>query len=404
MFREVVAGTTRKELKKFIEQGNIFRQRGKNGRMSIPIPRINLPHIRFGQQNEGVGRGEGDEGDVVGRDPGRKPGDRGASDSPGEGMLVDVDMAYILDAMQQELQLPNPRKRENDTYDEIRIKYNGLSKVGPASLLHKRKTMLQCMKRMSSLGRLNERRYIPGYRDPVPCLIPITEDKRYRQWNEIKIPSSNAVIFFARDISGSMTPFKCDIVSDMSWWIDCWIRRFYERVERCYVLHDTQAKEVDEEKFYKMRMGGGTMCSSALKYITRQMKHRYPPSKWNIYIFYFSDGDNWGGDNEVFCNMIKKQLTPQNISLLGCTQILPWGYNDTLKEAVDKKIADGTFDNRFVRTTGIVQENGAGNQPHFGWRWDDSMPEEARNAAIKNAIKDLLGIDKKQTFGQPVVA
>ena len=48
-----------------------------------------------------------------------------------------------------------------------------------------------------------------------------------KQYNIIKKPSSNAVIFFARDWSGSMDQYKCDIVSDMSWWIDIWIKRFY---------------------------------------------------------------------------------------------------------------------------------------------------------------------------------
>ena len=97
-----------------------------------------------------------------------------------------------------------------------------------------------------------------------------------------------------------MSEYKCDIVSDMAWWVDAWIRRFYKRVERCYIWHDTKAKEVDEETFYNYRYGGGTTCSSALKLITKQFENRYPPDKWNIYILYFSDGDNWGDDNQKF--------------------------------------------------------------------------------------------------------
>ena len=403
MFRQVVSGTTRKELQKHLEQGSIFRQRGKDGKISIPIPRINLPHFNFGEQNEGLGRGEGKEGDVVGTDPGKGKGNgNGADNNPGEGMLVDVQMEYIIEALQQELQLPNLRKKENETFDEVKIKYNGLSKVGPASLLHKRKTMLQCMKRMASMGKLDEMHLLPGMREPIPLLSPVNEDKRFRQWNEIKIPSSNAVIFFARDISGSMGAFKCDVVSDMSWWIDLWIKHFYSRVERCYVVHDTVAKEVDEERFYKMRMGGGTMCSSALKWIAKQLKHRYPPSKWNVYIFYFSDGDNWQGDNETFIKSLRTELTPEQVSLFGLTQILPYGYDQTLKESVDRAIQSGKLDNQFVRTTGIARREHEGNKLHYGYIWDDSMPEEERAVAIKNAIKDLLGQSKQ--FEKPLAA
>lgn len=398
MFRGVVSGATRKELQKHLSNGSIFRQRGDGGKIAIPIPYIDLPRFRFGKQTEGVGRGEGEEGDIVGKDPGKGQGGQGAGDGTSDGLLVDIDMKFILEALKQELELPNLKKKDNDTFDEVKIKYNGLSKVGPASLLHKRKTMLQCMKRMASMGKLHEKHLIPGYLEPVSVLCPITEDKRYRQWNEIKIQSSNAVIFFARDISGSMTSYKCDIVSDMAWWIDLWIKCFYEKVERCYVLHDTQAKEVDEKRFYKMRMGGGTLCSSAMKYIAKQLKHRYPPEKWNVYIFYFSDGDNMFGDNDAFCKIIQKDLPPEKVNLVGITQILPWNYNDTLKSAVDAKIASGYFDNSFVRTTAISNpEKAGGNQAHFGWSWDVSMAEEIRNMAIKNAIKDLLG-NAKQKF------
>ena len=121
--------------------------------------------------------------------------------------------------------------------------------------------MLQALKRMAAGGELDKLHYIPGFSDPVRLITPINSDRRYKQYTEIKVPASNAVIFFARDGSASMDQYKCDIVSDMSWWIDAWIRHFYERVERCYIWHDTVAQEVDEETFYRYRYGGGTKCS-----------------------------------------------------------------------------------------------------------------------------------------------
>jgi len=403
MFRDVVSGETREELKKWIKTGRIFRSRGKRGKISIPIPRIDLPRFIFGNPEEGVGRGEGDPGDVVREEPGRQSGN-GATEDAGDAMLVDINMEFILAALQQELELPNLKAKPNETFEDIRIKYRSISKVGNEALVHKRRTMLQALKRSSAMGLLENKVMIPGIRTPITPILPINDDKRYRQWKEIKIPSSNAVIFFARDISGSMGPFKCDIVSDLTWWIDLWIRYHYEKrlggkVERHYVVHDTQAKEVDEDRFYKMRMGGGTKCSSAFKHIVAQLKHRYPPNMWNIYVFYFSDGDNFGDDNRVVCNLLKNELTPQKVNMFGMTQILPWGYDETVKHAIDKKIADGTLDSEFYRTTAIVrpdqQQSGLGRFG-WGWVWDESMDEESRNQAIKNAIKDLLGKDQKK--------
>jgi uncharacterized sporulation protein YeaH/YhbH (DUF444 family) len=226
---------------------------------------------------------------------------------------------------------------------------------------------------------------------------------RFRTWTEKKIPSSNAVIFFARDISGSMTTYKCEVVSDMSWWIDMWIRQFYDKTQRCYVVHDTRAWEVDEEKFYKFRYGGGTICSSAMKHIAKQLKHRFPPEMWNIYIFYFSDGDNWMDDNEEFIKTIKDDLNSDIVNLVGVTQILPWGDRG-LKEYVDGKIATGVLNNRHVRTAGIDRPN-KDKQGRWGWWWwDETMDEGVRNAAIRHAIKELLSQHNQQSTTNNLLA
>src|SRR6185437_7755567 len=159
---------------------------------------------------------------------------------------------------------------------------------------------------------------------------PINDDIRYRQYTEHRIPSSNALVFFARDWSGSMDDHKCEIVSDMSWWIDQWIRRFYTRTTRVYIGHDSEAQEVGEDKFYKYRYGGGTTCSSALKLIAKLLEHRYPPQQYNIYVFYFSDGENWDTDNEVFIKTIQEDLGPDKVNFIGMTQIQCWNYGYSL--------------------------------------------------------------------------
>lgn len=390
MFRDVVAGTTRKELKKWIKTGRILRRRG--GRtITIPIPRIDLPHFIYGRPAEGVGRGPGQDGEVIGQEPGKGKDGHQAGVDPGDAIEVDIDMEEILKMMQEDWQLPNMLPKPNQTFEEVKIKYNSLSKVGPSSLLHKRKTLLQTLKRMKALGLLTDEHKIllPGHQVPIVPLTPIGDDMRYRQWNEIKVPTSNAVIFFARDISGSMGPFKCDIVSDMCWWIDMWIRQFYDKTERVYVAHDTRAWEVDEETFYKIRMGGGTTCSAALRHIAKQLKHRYPPETWNIYIFYFSDGENWGDDNPRFIKVLKDELGPDKVNLTGITQILPWGDRG-LKEYVDEQIKKGVLDNQYVRTAGIARPEKEKNDRWGWWYWDEHMDEDERNAAIIHAIRELL--------------
>ena len=380
-FRDVVSGKIRKALKKFIKSGQIVRNRGKNGKVSITIPKIDIPHIVYGDSGEGVGRGGGKDGDVIGKDP-QKGNNKGkAGQDEAEGIVINLDLEEVLKFMQEELKLPNLKKKPNETYEETKIKYNNISLIGPESLRHNRRTLMQTLKRQAAEGTLEQLSYVPGLKDPVRILRPINEDKRYRQYNEIKIPSSNALIVFARDGSGSMDATKCDIVSDMAWWIDIWIRRFYDRVDRLYVWHDSMAMEVDEEKFYKYRFGGGTTCSSALKFISKQFENRYPPDKWNIYVFYFTDGENWDDDNKVFVSTLAEEFTPNVVNFTGITQILSSVQDDSVKGYVDNAIKEGVLNEDYVRTVSVGQSQ----------YWNTSMTEEERNKQIMQAIKKLLG-------------
>lgn len=381
-FIDVVSGRLRKALKKFIKSGQIVRSRGKRGKISITIPKIDIPQILYGDGGKGVGRGPGKDGDVI--DKGKKGKGNNAGQEEGEGITVNLDLDTVLKFMQDELELPNLKPKVSETFDEIKIKYNNISLIGPESLRHNRRTFIEALKRQCAEGTANDMRVVPGQRDPVRSITPIKRDKRYRQFREIRIPSSNALIVYARDGSGSMDEQKCEIVSDMAWWIDVWIRKFYKRVDRLYVWHDSQAMEVDEEKFYNYRYGGGTTCSSALKFVAKQFENRYPPQKWNIYVFYFTDGDNWSDDNATFINTLRESFPEKDVNLVGITQILPYSYNNSVKYFVDNALGSGELNKNNVKTTEIAH---AGQNP---------LPEEERNQQILEAIKRLMG---KETVG-----
>jgi uncharacterized sporulation protein YeaH/YhbH (DUF444 family) len=375
-FRDVVSGRIRKALKKFVKSGSIFKNRGKNGKVSISIPRIDIPHIVYGENNSGVGRGNAKPGDVIGKDDPKGQGKgKQAGQDEAEGIMINLDMEEVLKFMQDELSLPNLKPKEQECIDEVKIKYNNISLIGPESLRHTRRTMLQALKRLCSTGEIHKRHIVPGFKDPVSLITPINSDKRYRQYKEVKSPSSNALIIYARDGSGSMDQSKCDIVSDMAWWLDTWIRRFYKRTERMFIWHDVAAQEVSEDKFYKYRFGGGTLCSSALKLASKQFENRFPPNKWNIYFFYFTDGENWDNDNETFVEILKKEFGENIANLVAITQIYPYTKNNSIMEAVDNAILDNTLGNN-VRTAEIPST---------------SSKEEDRNQAILHAVRQLLG-------------
>jgi len=391
-FRNIVSGRIRKALKKFIKSGKIFHNRGKKGKIAISIPKIDIPHIVHGESDEGAGRGQGQDGDVIGKDNNKGQGNQAGQDEA-EGQMINLDLEQVLRFMQDELELPNLKRKTNETFEEVIIKYNNISLMGPESLRHNRRTFLEALKRQSIDGTINDLYEVPGCEMLMKLIKPIPKDKRYRQYKEIKIPSSNALIIYARDGSGSMDAYKCDIVSDMAWWIDVWIKRFYDRVDRLFVWHDSVAQEVDEDKFYKYRFGGGTTCSSALKFISKQFENRYPPEKWNIYVFYFTDGENWGDDNKVFIQTLKDEFGPDKVNLFGVTQILSYTYENSVKQMVDNALSENVLSRDNVITTSISGDEGEGK--NF---YSSEISEQRRNEQILEAIKTLMGNKKTLIF------
>lgn len=291
-YRKKVGESLDKEIKKLIKTGKLYRQRGKGKKpIAINIKKVDLPSFRFGKNNSGAGRGEGKPGDIIGKaDP--QPGD-GKSGEPGEdhkdGQMVGVDPNNFMDYLGNLLKLPTMKPKKSSIFEDDVIKYNSINKVGLRSLVHKRRTLKQIL-----LRSIQD----PNFDPTNPVLIPEKDDFRFRTWKVTKKPSSKAVIFFMRDWSASMDEEKCELVSNICWWMDTWIRRSYERIDTIYVGHDTQAEIVDNDKFYHYRYGGGTKISSAFNLVEEQTRIAYPPDEWNIYVYYFSDGENWGEDND----------------------------------------------------------------------------------------------------------
>ena len=107
-----------------------------------------------------------------------------------------------------------------------------------------------------------------------------------------------------------MTDEQKEIVRTEAFWIDTWLSSQYKGIETRYIIHDAVAKEVDEHTFYHTRESGGTRISSAYKACARLIEEKFPPSEWNLYCFQFSDGDNWGEDNEEAFKILGEKLLP----------------------------------------------------------------------------------------------
>ena len=394
-FRKLINGKLNERLKKFIKTGHILKMRpdGK-GKVSVPLPQIDQPQFRFGAPDQGVARGPGEPGDTIDKEwePGYGP--NAGEEGEGKGILVDVDMEDVIALMEEELCLPRIKPKNSNTYDCLKTHYNDISKTGPRSLVHKKRTIKQAMKRGIAQGTWGKKVLLPGNTVPIPMLNIRNEDFYFRQWNQKKIPRANALIVFARDGSGSMDDLKCNIVSDLAFWIETWISRDYEKSETLYLWHDTIAKEVSKYDFYHERHGGGTLCSSVLQLLEKLIKIKYSPDRWNIYLFYFGDGDNLKKDNARFLEYLLE--LEDSLNMVGVIQILAMDWNDSLRRYVDDNV-EMFKSTDFVRTTSVGGDKGDeeinDDEVYFGSSSTEER-DQRLDEEMRRAITDILGAGK----------
>lgn len=300
-FKQIVRGKVRQNLRKYISHGEMIGRKGRD-LVSIPIPQLDVPRFRYGQNQGGVGQGDGEEGQPIARgdDPGDGKGQAGSD--PGQHILeVDLTLEELATMLGDELELPRIEPKGQANIRQEKSRYNSIRRVGPESLRHFKRTYVEALRRQVSDG---------SYAAANPRVVPIKDDRRYRSWQTVSEPEANAVIIYMMDVSGSMTDEQKEIVRTEAFWIDTWLKSQYDGVERRYIIHDAMAKEVDENTFYHTRESGGTRISSAYRVCADLVTASYPPSEWNIYCFQFSDGDNWGEDSRLALKMLSEHIVP----------------------------------------------------------------------------------------------
>ena len=334
-FREIVKGKIRENLRKYVTHGEMIGRKGRD-LVSIPIPQLDVPHFRYGKNGSGgVGQGEGEEGQPIGKGEDEASGKGQAGGDPaGHVIEVEVSLEELAAILGNELQLPRIEPKGKANITEEKVKYASIRSTGPESLRHFRRTYMQALKRQISSNTYNVAQ---------PEIVPYREDKRYRSWTTHPLPDANAVAIYLMDVSGSMTDDQKEIVRTEAFWIDTWLKSHYQGLERRFIIHDAAAQIVDEETFYHTRESGGTRISSAYKACLEILQTQFPPAEWNVYCFQFSDGDNWGEDNQQSLAMLKDQILP-HVNLFCYGQVeSPYGSGEYLRTV--KATLGETFDN-----------------------------------------------------------
>jgi uncharacterized sporulation protein YeaH/YhbH (DUF444 family) len=318
-FRQIVRGKVREELRKHLGHHEMFGREGKR-LVSIPIPHLELPRFVH-DPGGGVGQGEGDAGDGP-----------GAGKDPGQHILeAEFSVEELAEMLGEALELPRIQPKGHDEIDSARGRYTGVSVVGPESLRHFKRSYRHALRRLLVSGAYDPER---------PRIVLERADKRYRTWKAKQQPSSNAVIIYVMDVSGSMGADQKELVRTESFWIDAWINRHYQGTRTVYIVHDAAAKEVDRDTFFRIRESGGTVISSAYDLCLRVIQERFPPTEWNLYLFHFTDGENYSRqDTEKCLDLLTERILPV-VNLFGYGQVESYGTSGDFHDALSKRFTD----------------------------------------------------------------
>jgi len=259
-----------------------------NADRTVQVPVRFLEHARLrlrdAEQSEGVGQGAGKPGDqLVQPNDGTQSKGAGGNEEGGYQFVLELKIDDIVDWLWEELKLPNLKVKSGAVqYDDYTRE--GWSRRGVRSRLDRRRSLKEAIKR----------RAVQNQAPPFT-----NDDLRYRQLAMRRRPATEAVVYFAMDVSSSMTEHDRKLAKTFFFWVVQGLRRQYTHLEAVFVAHTVEAWEFPEQEFFQVSGSGGTVASTAFRKVHEIAMERYDPGRFNTYVFYASDGANFHNDREA---------------------------------------------------------------------------------------------------------
>lgn len=289
----------REGIKDVVADESIIGQNGKK-KVKIPVKGIKEYQLIYGEneQNQKVssaGEKNIKKGQTVKRGRGQKSqqqGTKGDNKAGEEYYEVEVTLEELAEYLFQDLELPDLEKKKFKFVTHEKLKRSGFRKKGMRSRLSKKETIKRKIRRKKmaiAAGTYDENsdERFPFHKD----------DLKYKHMKLKEEESTSAVIFFLMDVSGSMGKEKKYMARSFYFLLYQFLNYKYNNIEVVFISHSTEAKEVNEDDFFKKASTGGTVMSTALELEKEIINKRYHPSSWNIYTFYSGDGENWSFDD-----------------------------------------------------------------------------------------------------------
>jgi uncharacterized protein len=330
LVREAVRKTSQERKIKDVLEG---------GEVSIPVGGLGEPRFNRGGGIRDMvlpGNTKYVEGDYL---PRQGQGGGSGNSEAGEGTAEDVFRFVLtreeyLDLFLDDLELPDLAKRALAEAESERPQRAGYTTSGSPSNISIGRTVRRAMTRRIALGRprreeiallesdaadkacTEERRAeliaeieaLKAKARRIPFIDPI--DIRYRRFDSVPKPASQAVMFCLMDVSGSVTEHMKDLAKRFYMLLYVFLRRKYKCVEIVFIRHTDVAEEVDEQTFFHDPKTGGTKVSPAFEAMKDILDRRFAASKWNVYVAQASDGDSSYSEGEEILRLLRDIVLP----------------------------------------------------------------------------------------------
>jgi uncharacterized protein len=287
-----VSEAVRRQLPDLISKIDVL---GPKAASTLRVPVRFLEHYRFRLRDDGiesgVGQGAGQPGDIVAMPAPQKGANAsGGNEEGGYEFVLELRIEDIVDWLWEELTLPHLQRKEGRLRDSEYTR-EGWNRRGVRSRLDRRRSVREAIKRRAQQARG------PAFTD---------EDLRYRQLVVRKQPATEAAVIFAMDVSSSMTDEDRRLAKTFFFWVVQGLRRQYTHIEPVFIAHTIEAWEFGENEFFEVTGSGGTVASAAFEKALDVIARRFDPTRYNIYLFYASDGANFPQDADNARSALKK--------------------------------------------------------------------------------------------------
>jgi uncharacterized sporulation protein YeaH/YhbH (DUF444 family) len=270
-------------------------------------------------------------------------------------------------ALSEEFKLPNlkdkGKKRALARYVfDLTDRHRGFGQI-----LDKKATLKRIVQTNVGLGRIDAETEIDS-----DNLIVAPSDMIYRILSKEKDYESQALVFFLRDYSGSMSGKPTQTVVSQHVMIYSWLLYQYDKlVITRFILHDTEAREVEDfYKYYSYKVAGGTRVASSYRLVNQIVEKEGLARDYNIYVFHGTDGDDWDTDGKEAVAELTKMVT--YAARVGIT-IAEHSYAGSTKTEVEK----------YITASGILEKKNSQIKM-------DVLKEDADDSRIIQGIRKLI--------------